>query len=231
MKSEFRQRAFLPLMIPLAVLGTIAVVVGLFAAILLYLPQDIGNIVGITAAAGILLAGFLATSQDSLDPLKKVGVAIAVAIPVVFGAGTAISGICDTADCPANFKEIIRFPAWAPTIVSSQPAAFDNETVTLPVAPPEDATELAIVFDNQSGIPHNLVVTTGQERTADPAVNEAGDAAATATFSGGQEGVFFLPPEAGEYLFFCSIHDGMDGTLIIEVGAAPAVDGTPVEGA
>lgn len=224
MKSEFRQRAFLPLMIPLATLGTIALIVGLFAVILLYLPQDIGNIVAITAAAGILLAGFLATSQDSLDPIKKGGVAIAVAIPVIFGAGTALSGICDTALCPANFEEAIRFPVWAPTIVSTQPAAFDNATVTLPATPPE-GENLVIVFDNESGVPHNLRVNGGPGE-ADEAV------AMTETYPQGQMAVEFAPLEPGDYYFFCTIHaTSMFGDLTIEEGATPAVDGTPVEGA
>lgn len=232
MKSEFRQRAFLPLMIPIAVVGTIAVTVGLFAAIMLYLPQDVGNVVAMVLAAGILLAIALATSQDSLDPVKKAGVAIAAGVPLVFGGVAALGAFdFDPALLPANFEPHASFPAWAPTVVSTQPAAFDNESVTLPTAVPEGEENLVIVFDNQSGISHNLIAVSGDSRDADPFVSADGDPAATTTYTAGEEAVLFVPPEAGTYLFFCSIHDGMDGELIIEEGAVPSVDGEPVEGA
>lgn len=232
MRSEFRQRVFLPLMIPIGVLATIAVVVGLFAAIMLYLPQDVGNVVAIVVAAGILFAIALATSQDSLDPVKKAGVAIAAGVPLVFG-GVAALGVFDFEESllPANFEPKLSFPLWAPTVVSTQPAAFDNDTVTLPTTVPEDGEDLVIVFDNQSGISHNLIAVDGDTRDAEPFVSAEGEPAATTTYTAGEEAVYFLPPEPGEYLFYCSIHDGMDGTLIIEEGATPAVDGEPVEGA
>lgn len=231
MQSEFRQRAFLPMMIPVAIVGTIALVVGLFAVILLYLPQDVGNIVAITAAAGILGGGALAASQESLDPLKKVGVGLAVGVPVVFGGVVAAgTDICEQTACPADFQPILRVPPGVPVIVSSQPAAFDIETVTLPAAPyldefPED---LSLAFDNVSNISHNLIVTGGQDREAEVLMSSDGEPAATDTYTAGVESVFFLPPEPGEYLFFCSIHEGMDGTLIIEEGADPAIDGDPL---
>lgn len=98
MKTEFRNRAFLPLVMPLAILGVLGAVVGLVALILLYVDRQGAVAVAILAAAGVLVAISLAASQDRLDVPRKGVLAFAGITPLVVGglfAAGAIGGIAE----------------------------------------------------------------------------------------------------------------------------------------
>ncbi|MBW3612485.1 MAG: PQQ-dependent sugar dehydrogenase, partial [Chloroflexi bacterium] len=82
-----------------------------------------------------------------------------------------------------------------------------NEFDPLEVTVPAGAT-VRLTFENQStSVPHNL--TFGEP------INEA---TATTVAPGESEVLEFTAPEAGEYTFVCTLHPGMEGTLIVEEG-------------
>lgn len=62
-----------------------------------------------------------------------------------------------------------------------------------------------LTFVNRATIPHNLVfadtINASTAETVEP---------------GAQETIEFVAPEAGEYTFVCTLHPGMEGTLIVE---------------
>ena len=68
MKTEFRNRAFLPLVMPLAILAAIGAVVGLVALILLYVDRQGAIAIAFMAAAGVLVAIALSASQGPAGP-------------------------------------------------------------------------------------------------------------------------------------------------------------------
>ncbi len=98
MKTEFRNRAFLPLVMPLAILGSIGVVVGLIALILLFVDRQGAIAIAFMAAAGVLVAISLSASKDRLDLPRRSVVALAGITPIVVGglvAAGALGGLAD----------------------------------------------------------------------------------------------------------------------------------------
>lgn len=218
MRREFRNRVFLPIVLPLAILGFIAAVVAVFALILLYNTHEAALALATVMAAGILLTVALAASRDRLDAGRRLVVVGAGVVPILLGAGFALGlfGNVDPALLNINRQPEVQFPDWAPVIVSTQPADFDADSITLPPEPPE-GEELAIVFDNQSGIGHNFTLHAGPEPDSDVL-------AETETYEEGEEAVTFEPQEPGEYYFVCTVHaSSMFGTLTIAEGEEPSV--------
>jgi len=80
---------------------------------------------------------------------------------------------------------------------------FIPETVTVPAG-----ATVRLTFVNESEtVPHNLTF-------GDP-INAATE---TTVAAGEEETIEFTAPEAGEYTFVCTLHPGMEGTLIVEEG-------------
>lgn len=79
---------------------------------------------------------------------------------------------------------------------------FEPAEVTVPAG-----VTVRLTFVNQSTLPHNLTVD-------DP----IGAATATMVDPGAEETIEFTAPEAGEYTFVCTLHPGMEGTLVVEGG-------------
>lgn len=76
---------------------------------------------------------------------------------------------------------------------------FDPAEVAVPAG-----AIVRLTFINQATVPHNLTF-------GDP-INVA-----TATIDpGAEETIEFTAPEAGEHPFVCTLHPGMEGTLIVE---------------
>src|SRR5687768_1985633 len=79
---------------------------------------------------------------------------------------------------------------------------FEPAEVTAPAG-----ADVALTFENQSTVPHNLTFQAPIDV-----------ATATIVAPGASETVEFAAPDAGEYPFVCTLHPGMDGTLIVEGG-------------
>lgn len=77
---------------------------------------------------------------------------------------------------------------------------FDPAEVTVPAG-----ALVRLTFVNQSTVPHNL--------TFEDPINVA---TAESIEPGAEETIEFVAPEAGEYTFVCTLHPGMEGTLVVE---------------
>lgn len=90
------------------------------------------------------------------------------------------------------------------TSAAGETAAFDPAETTVRAAGP-----IAITFRNESRLPHNLVFTAGLD-------------AATRTIvePGTSDDLVLAPLEPGSYLFVCTIHEGMSGTLIVRAAVS-----------
>jgi plastocyanin len=77
--------------------------------------------------------------------------------------------------------------------------AFEPADVSVPAG-----ARVHVTFTNGSSFPHNLVFTSGIT-AATPTIVEPGESAQLA----------FRPAAPGSYIFVCTIHDGMHGTLTV----------------
>jgi plastocyanin len=68
------------------------------------------------------------------------------------------------------------------------------------------AGPVEVTFHNRSSQAHNLVF-----------VGEVSAASRTIVEAGGWDRIVFIPPGPGTYSFVCTIHEGMSGSLEIEV--------------
>jgi plastocyanin len=79
---------------------------------------------------------------------------------------------------------------------------FDPTEVSVPAG-----TTVRLTFVNESTVPHNLTF-------GDP-INAA---TSTIVDPGAEETIEFTAPEAGEYTYVCTLHPGMEGTLVVDGG-------------
>jgi plastocyanin len=213
MNTEFRNRAFLPVVMPLGILVGIALLVGSFALILLYTTREVALVLATVAAGGVLLAVALAASQDKLEPAKRAVILLAGAFPVIAGAVVAITQPVDASLLNINRQPHVVLPDINLTIAAENAQSFESDTMILP-----SGTEVGVVFDNNdAGTPHNWAmyqlvdggpgeeVVMGEIITG-PATDE----------------VIFSTPEPGEYYFQCDVHPNMQGTVQLEENAEPA---------
>ncbi len=77
---------------------------------------------------------------------------------------------------------------------------FDPTEITVPAG-----ATIRLTFNNESTVPHNLTfddpINAATENIVDP---------------GASETIEFTAPESGEYTYVCTLHPGMEGTLIVE---------------
>lgn len=210
MNTEFRNRAFLPVVIPIALLLGIGVLVGSFALILLYTTREVALVLATVAAAGILLAISLAASQEKLDGVKKAVIGLAGAFPIIAGAVVAITQPVDASLLNINRQPHEVLPEANVTVAAENSQSFTVTEMTLPAE-----TEVGVVFDNQeAGVPHNWSMYT--EQGGEAIVNgEVITGPATTD-------VVFETPAAGEYYFQCDVHPNMNGIVTVEEGAEPS---------
>ncbi len=210
MKTEFRNRAFLPVVLPLAILGGITVLVAAFAFILLYVTREVALVLATLSAGAILLAISLAASQDKLDATKKAVIGFAGIFPVIVGAVIAISQPVDASLLNINRQPHEVLPELFTTIVAKSSVSFEASKITLPAK-----SEVAVVFENEeAGVQHNWEMLTEAN----------GEVLAEGRIITGvaEDDIIFETPEPGTYYFQCVVHKNMNGEVIVEEGVEPA---------
>lgn len=173
MKTEFRNRAFLPVVMPLAILGVIGAVVGLVALILLYVDRQGAVAIAILAASGILLAISLTASQDRLDAPRRAAVALAGVAPLLAGGLVAAGVVGGLPDEERNINVEPHAPQFIfDGILEGAPvlAAVDATSFCLPEGDScaatnewsftyQEAEQIQYAFDNRDdGIAHNMMI-------------------------------------------------------------------------
>ena len=174
MKTEFRNRAFLPVVLPLAILAGIAAVVGIVATILLFVDRQGAVAIALLGAAGILVAVSLAASQARLDPARKGAVVLAGVAPLAVGGLIAAGIIGGVPDEERNINVEPHGPQFVfpglPEDGDTAVLAADsvqgfclpeecdggNATINEWQFSYEQAQEIAYAFDNRDTVTHNL---------------------------------------------------------------------------
>lgn len=116
MRSEFRNRAFLPVVLPLAIIVVVGAAVAGFALLLLYNTREVALVLAAVTAAGILLAAALAASKDRLSGRSRLVVVTAAVTPLVLGAVVA-AGVVPVDPSALNIN---RQPHEDPAIVAGR---------------------------------------------------------------------------------------------------------------
>ena len=184
MRREFRNRAFLPVFVPVVVLVSIGLLVGLFAAILLWNTRVTAITLAVVTAGGILFAVALANTRDELGRARRTVVILAGFVPVAVGGAFALGAV----NIPSNELNInrepeIRVPADAPELAAEsaqsfclpQPDGSCKDTHEWDVTPSKASEQFAYFFDNRDSAtgPHNLAIYTLGGNEQDPTPGDA----------------------------------------------------------
>lgn len=206
MTPEFRDRVFLPLMLPLAILGGIAALVGGFAAVLLWNTRLIALILAVVAAGSVLAAVSLLSAGGDLSPGAKAVVLGAAVVPLLLGALSA-TGVIGA--IPEEERNINREPHLA------GPGEIEGSTATLiatefafsPSSGTLEADGIEFTIDNEGQVQHTFVIEGLEEEFKLDAQSGETDS-----------GAFQLDP--GSYVFYCDVpghrESGMEGTLEVQ---------------
>lgn len=215
MNQEFRNRVFLPLVIPLGLVLAIGGTVAVFALILLYNSRLTALVLASLMAVGVLLSVSLAASRDRLDTSGRAAVLAAGGAPVLIGALIALGvGGIPAEELNINREPHTVIPEDAPRIAAVNAQNFcaptdgcdTASTVTLPAG-----QEITMVFDNRDeGVPHNWTMLPSEGSPASEAVARTPDGTGPATLT-----TTVPPQEPGEFYFVCTIHPNMNGTVTV----------------
>lgn len=232
MRTEFRNRVFLPVFLPVAiVLGVVGLVVG-FAFILLYNTREAALVTALVAAAGILVAVALAATRDRLEGSKKAAVIGAGTVPIIVGgifAIPAVSGV-DPSLLNINRQPHLVIPDDAPLLAADSIDGFCLPTdggceliQEWEVTPSEETEQFAYVFDNlDQGVAHNLALFTVSEGAE--GVDQKGDEILVPPpFPGVGTEAYVVEDEVPSTFFFqCTVHPSTMWGIGTIVGAEDA---------
>ena len=236
MQTEFRNRAFLPVAMPLAILGVIAAVAGLFALILLYSTREIAVALALAAAAGILVAISLAASRDELAPQQVGAVGLAAGTPVLIGVllATGVVGGIDDADRRINVEphgDTFVLAGIVPNDDGEEPpllAAEDASAFCLPdggsCTPTNEWSfeygeeEISYAFDNRDAVsgPHNLQIWAlpDRELSVDDGAISLNDLEAEGQVITPEAPEAFAGPAAETYRWSTVAEEGAEGEAV-----------------
>ena len=232
MKTEFRNRVFLPVIMPLAILLAMAAFIGTLALTFLHGNHAGSLALAAAGAGGILFTVTLATTQDKLDAGRKTVLVLAAATPFAIGGliGLGVLGDLEDEDRLINIEPLLQVPDDA-ILAAENSVEFclpDNggcEPTELWTVATQGPDEFVFLFDNrESGVPHNLSITELEGDRDNPEPGERlhdGD-----VITGPDEVTEVATPglEPGDYYFVCDVHPTtMIGVLeVTEEGEAEA---------
>jgi plastocyanin len=216
MNKDFKERVFLPLMLPLGVVLVILLVAGSLSRVLLAVPEAISTFTALLAAGYVLLvAGLVAARPRISSSALGVGVVVGLVAVVAAGAVGANAGIRDLhgeehaaegeEGAEGEGEETAEGEAGEIPEDAHVFVAVDIDYSDAPDTIPAGSVTIAI--DNQGAIHHDV------------AFDELGGEV-VAEADGGQVGVGEVTLEPGTYTYFCTVPGhrpaGMEGTLQVE---------------
>ncbi len=212
--GEFRVRFPLPVVLPLAAVGVIALLAIGFSRVLLSIPKEAATVVALVTAANILIACAFVALRSRMHRVGVLEVALIALYPIVVALVIAYTGIGTEAAAETE-GEVARERSTAtgenagggPTLVASN-VAFDTDTLTLPADRP-----VTVTLDNQDTVPHNMSL---YETEADADAQDNALFQGDNVDGGASIDYDFTAPPPGDYVFQCDIHPAMRGTATAE---------------
>lgn len=199
MNTDLRERAILPIAIPLLAIVLTEIMVFSMSQVLLAVDKNTAVWIALAAAIAIVVGAAFVAARPRMSSRAIIGML------TVLGVGAVAAGAYAMREGPHYLKEAA---ANRPTIeLAAAELVFDTQTLELP-------TSGAIVhFDNADSQPHNLAIYPSEEALESPLFKGA------IIPAGGTTDYEIEPIEAGEYYFHCDVHPTMSGEVIVEAGA------------
>jgi plastocyanin len=200
MNTELRERAILPILIPLLAIVLTEILVFAMSRILLTAGEMPAVVIALAAALAILIGAAVIAAR----PRIKTGTILGLL--TILGIGTIAAGALALQRGPAYVREeAANRPV---TEVAAADLAFDTDELKL------GADGTVIEFDNADSQPHNIAVYEAED-DLDAALFKG------AIISAGQSATYEVGPvEPGDYYFHCDVHPTMNGTAVVAEVAA-----------
>ncbi len=215
MNEDFRNRVFTPILLPVGVIGGIALFAFSLSRVMLAIPKTAATIVALLIAAYVLGVAAVVGRKPEV-PGRALGVAVGVGLAAVVGAGAVAMAMgprdITPPTLPEEEAEVVTDEEEADVDVDVDIpddaivfVAIDNFYTEAPDTVPAGEVTFAIV--NEGLAVHNVVI----EELGDLNVVEA---------DGGEVDVGDVTLEAGEtYTYYCDIpghRETMEGTFEVE---------------
>lgn len=209
MNQDFRERAFVPLMLPLAVVVGFGIFAFSLSRVLLAVSDIAAVFVALLVAGYVLIVAFLVAARPHL-PARALGVGLVIGMVGMVAAGGlgAAAGIRPVEHEGEEGEEGAENGEEESTEFSEGALVFVAEDIEFSEAPTTaEAGEATIALDNQGGAPHDVTF----EELGDEVVVEA---------AGGETAEDTVDLDAGTYTYYCSVSGhreaGMEGTLEVQ---------------
>ena len=200
MNTDLRERAVLPVLIPLLAIVLTEIIVFAMSRVLLAVDKNMAVWIALAAAVGIMIGAAFVAARPRMRPQALIGGLI------VLGLGAVGAGAYAMREGPHYLKEEA---ANRPRIeLSAADLAFDK--ASLEISP----SGAVVDFDNADSQPHNLAIYPSEEELESPLFKGA-------IIQAGQSTEYEIEPiEPGEYYFHCDVHPTMNGDVVVEASAA-----------
>lgn len=214
MKQDFRDRVFVPVMLPLVVIAGFVTFAFSLSRVLLAIPELSATFLALLVAAYLLLVAALVAARPHLSS-RALGLGLVIGMVGVTSAGAvgAAAGIRPVheeeqaaaegeggGEGEEGGEEGAGFPADALVFVAVD-IAYEEAPASAP------AGEVTFGLDNQGGIVHDVTI----EEAGDEVVVEA---------QGGETATGTIELEPGSFTYYCSVtghrEAGMEGTLEVQ---------------
>ena len=200
--QEVRERAILPVLIPLAAIVVTEIVVFSMSRVLLAAGEQGAVVIALGVALAILVGAAVIAAGRRIRTSSIVGLlAVLLVVTIAAGALAVRRG-------PAYEREAL---ANRPTIeVSASDLAFDTDELELA------AGGTVIHFDNRDSQAHNIAIYPNEASLTDPLFRGE-------IIQAGQRITYEVPAlRPGEYYFHCDVHPTMAGTAKVSDEGPPA---------
>ena len=194
--TDLRERAVLPVLIPLLAIVLTEIIVFSMSRVLLAVDKNMAVMIALGVAVAILIgASFIAARP-------RVGSRAVMGLLVVLGIGAVAAGAYAMQQGPHYLKEEA---ANRPKIeLSARDLAFDKKA--LQISP----SGALIDFQNADTQPHNFAIYPSEDELDSPLFK------GSIIPAGGKTEYEVGPIEPGEYYFHCDVHPTMSGDVTVK---------------
>ncbi|HYZ93632.1 MAG TPA: cupredoxin domain-containing protein [Actinomycetota bacterium] len=202
MNQDLRERALLPVLIPIVAIIATEVLVFSMSRVLLAAGEQGAVVIALGVSVAILVGSAAVAANKRTRTASVLGLVTVVGLVAVAAGAVAMQrGPAYEREEAANLPEIE---------VSANNLAFDTKTLELAPSGAE------IHFENADSQPHNIAIYPSASELNEPLFK--GD-----IVPAGQKTVYKVGKNApGEYYFQCDVHPTMNGKAVVEQGAGSA---------
>ena len=196
MNTDLRERAVLPVLVPLLAIVLTEIIVFSMSRVLLAVDKNQAVVVALGAALAILIGATFIAARPRMRSSTLVG------LLVVLGIGAVAAGAYALREGPHYLKEEA---ANRPKIeLSASDLSFDKKELQL------SPSGAVIDFQNADTQPHNLAIYPSEDEL-DKALFKGSIVPA------GGKAEYEVPAiAAGEYYFHCDVHPTMSGDVVVK---------------